>query len=146
MEKDWQDAIVSFYREVDKEIERLARADDVVCASCGDCCYFDTAGHLLYASTLERRYLRLVSTPAPNPDASADLLAAGVRCPYQQDNTCHARSGRVLGCRLHFCQWRDPAVAEEVAERWHFRLKRVHDALGEAWEYRRLFPLDENEQ
>ncbi len=135
MESDWREAMAEFYREVDGEIARLAAGQGVTCGGCGECCHFETAGHLLYASRLERRYLRLVSRPADRPDAGHEQLADGSRCQYQQEGKCLAREGRVLGCRLHFCAWPDAGSAQDMAERWHRRLKRLHDELGEEWEY-----------
>lgn len=141
MEKDWLDAMASFYREVDKDMDRLTRRGDVACEGCGHCCHFDTAGHLLYASELEKRYLLRVAALPEHPDGDGEEIESGDRCPYQKDGKCHARSGRVLGCRLHFCQWPDVAAAEDAAEQWHARLKRLHEELGVEWRYARLLPL-----
>ena len=48
-----------------------------------------------------------------------------------------------MGCRLHFCAWTVAADdGEELAERWHRRLKDLHDELGIEWNYRPLLPLE----
>ncbi len=122
----------ALYRELDAELAGLS------CAGCGRCCHFDEVDHLLYASRLERLYLAQTARVPDQPDAPPELLAAGLRCPFQQHNRCLAREGRVLGCRLHFCAAENP----ELSERWHGRLKRLHEELGEEWEYGPLLPLD----
>ena len=125
-----------FYRRVDAALAAL----DLECRGCGECCHFDVVDHILYASELERRFLREAASLPENPDANADLLAQGLRCPYQADDRCHARNGRVLGCRLHFCDWADSAEEMDFAETWHTELKRLHAALGVDWDYRPLLP------
>lgn len=137
MPPEWFAAMLDFYREADAEIASL----DPACRACGDCCRFDRAEHILYASRLEKDYLLNASPPPPAPDAPPELLAAGLRCPYQIGGRCLARDGRVLGCRLHFCSWSDAGAAEDMAERWHQRLKRLHERLGVEWIYAPLLPL-----
>lgn len=130
-------AMREFYDRLERETAGLGGA----CHACGGCCRFDEAEHLLYASTLEREYLKTVSPvpPPPGDPALRELIDSGLRCPYQIGNTCEARGGRVLGCRLHFCAGGE-AVAEQ-AEEWHRRLAELHDRLGAAWGYARLLPL-----
>lgn len=130
--------LLRLYARLDRRLAKLGLA----CAGCGECCHFDTAGHILYASPLEREAFAAAPPPSA-PDAGPDLLARGLRCPFQQDNRCHAREARVLGCRLHFCQADDPLRLELLSERWHRRLKRLHDLLGIEWDYRPLLPRDE---
>jgi hypothetical protein len=143
MNDEWLDAMAAFYRAVDEDMDRLTRLGDVLCEQCGNCCHFDEAGHVLYASELEKRYLLHVDGLPECPDGGRERVDSGDRCPYQGGDACHARSGRVLGCRLHFCQWPDVAAAEAAAEQWHARLKRLHDDLGVEWRYARLLPLNQ---
>lgn len=130
-------AMREFYQRLEREIAGLGGT----CHACGGCCRFDEAEHLLYASTLERDYLKTVSPPPPLPGAPAlrELVASGLRCPYQVENRCEARDGRVLGCRLHFCA--DGEAVADRAERWHRQLAELHDRLGVTWGYSRLLPL-----
>lgn len=137
MPEDWVAAMRGLYRRLDAELASLSLA----CDGCGDCCHFDKVDHVLYASELERRFLAREGLLPEQPDAPVELLAAGLRCPYQTDNRCQAREGRVLGCRLHFCSWADSEAEGEVAERWHYELKRLHETLDCAWNYRPLLPL-----
>lgn len=126
--------LVDLYAALDRELARRG----ATCAGCGACCHFETAGHILYASRLERELLAGIEPPV-SPDAGSEAIAAGWRCPFQKGNRCLAREARVLGCRLHFCE--GGAGLDELAERWHERLKRLHDELGVAWDYRPLLPL-----
>lgn len=132
--------IAAFHRALDDDLSRI-RPD---CAGCGECCRFDRVDHIVYASRLERLYLLHVS-PLPDPDPEADpetaaLIAAGKRCPYQRGDVCLAREGRTLGCRLHFCRW-PGGGEEEFSEKWHQRLKYLHDTLEQPWDYAPLLPL-----
>ena len=138
MSDAWIEAIRRLYRELDAELSRL----DAHCRGCGRCCRFDEAEHVLYASGLERRYLVLAAPAVSPPVDEADLMARGLRCPYQENDRCAAREGRVLGCRLYHCEWGDEMAEEECYARWHDRLKRLHEELGEEWNYRPLLPLD----
>lgn len=139
MREEWE-RLARLYRELDAELARFAPS----CRGCGECCRFDRVDHVLYASELERGYLLGAASPLSpiGPDAAAaDLLARGLRCPFQADGKCTAREGRVLGCRLHFCEGLGEADEQEFSEAWHARLKRLHAELGLEWSYRPLLPL-----
>lgn len=132
-------AMAAFYSRVDAVLAAFGPA----CGACGRCCRFDTADHILYASSLERAYLVTVSPPPPFDEQGElfHLLSIGHRCPYQDGDACLARDGRTLGCRTHFCEWRDPDGAAEASELLHRELKMVHERLGLEWDYRPLLPL-----
>lgn len=138
MSEPWFEAMRNFYRDLDEELSGL----EVSCRGCGCCCHFDVVDHILYASGLERRYLVRVAGPQPLADAEPEQLAWGLRCPYQSGGRCQAREGRALGCRLYHCDWPDGVDEDMVYQRWHERLKRLHDELGEEWDYRPLLPLN----
>ena len=133
---EWSARLEEFYRELDRELEDLG----AVCDGCGECCHFDKVDHVLYASRLERLHLARAAELPLHPDATPELLAAGLRCPYQSGGRCLAREGRVLGCRLHFCSWPARQDENDFAERWHAKLKELHDTLGVGWDYRPLLP------
>lgn len=135
--EDWAEAMRGLYARVDAALAERGLA----CAGCGECCHFDVVDHVLYASELERRMLRLTGEFPAVPDADGELIEKGLRCPFQAGNRCHARDGRVLGCRLHFCAWANSAEEMDFAEAWHGELKKLHDELGIEWEYRPLLPL-----
>lgn len=138
------EAMTQLYSDLAAETAAL----DVTCDGCGRCCRFDEAGHIVYASGLERRYLAEKALPPPDSPAGApaDLLAKGLRCPYQVAEICLARDGRALGCRLYFCRWPDPEAEEVFYRKWHDRLKRLHYKLDEPWDYRPLLPLDKRKK
>lgn len=130
-----------FYTRVDAAIA----AQGLQCKGCGECCRFDVVDHILYASELEREYLREVAELPKRPDRDAslvDLLKNGKRCPYQTNNRCEARNARTLGCRLHFCDWANSPEEMDFAEKRHNELKALHSALGAEWDYRPLLPLE----
>lgn len=135
---EWMDKLSAFYSALDEAIA----ARGWVCRGCGECCHFDQVDHVLYASELERSYLLANATQPQQPDGDTDLLAKGLRCPYQQDNRCTARQGRPLGCRLHFCEAEDDF---EFYEMWHIRLKQLHSDTGQDWRYAPLLPLTKEE-
>ncbi|MCD8349216.1 MAG: hypothetical protein LUC93_01210 [Planctomycetaceae bacterium] len=129
--------LAALYQALDDELAALA----VSCRGCGECCRFDRVDHILYASDLERDYLLSMGEPPAVPAGDADLVARGLRCPYQSDGACLAREGRVLGCRLHFCEGLGEVDAQEMGEGWHDRVKSLHVELGIPWNYRPLLPL-----
>ncbi len=128
--------LMELYRELDMELAALGE----ICNGCGTCCQFDKMDHILYASALERELIQ--TTPRPE-DINADeaLIAAGKRCPFQQHTQCHAREGRVLGCRLHFCHGPHTPHVEKLSEHYHEELKELHRRLDIDWDYRPLLPL-----
>ena len=133
-ENDRFRVLFAFYAALDHCLDELGLA----CDGCGECCHFETAGHILYASRLEREALAGFA-PSGHPDATPEAIAAGERCPFQAGGGCQAREARTLGCRLHFC--RGGGELDELSEEWHNRLKRLHDDLGVEWDYRPLLPL-----
>ncbi|MCC8181163.1 MAG: hypothetical protein LIP23_09680 [Planctomycetes bacterium] len=139
---EWLAAMAELYRRVDHGLAALALA----CHGCGNCCHFESAEHILYASDLERLYLAATAPPIaalPEQSQQPELMALinkGLRCPYQMGERCLARQGRVLGCRLHFCQAGEDV--EIFAESMHQELKRLHDRLGIEWRYAPLLPVE----
>ncbi len=133
--------LAALYQALDDELAALGTS----CRGCGECCRFDRVDQILYASDLERQYLISLYPPpaaAAFPPGDADLVRQGLHCPYQADGACLAREGRVLGCRLHFCEGLGEADAQEMGEGWHDRVKLLHAELGIPWNYRPLLPLE----
>ncbi len=109
-------AIQTVYADIDGAVEQIGAS----CAACGECCDFSRAGHHLYVSTAE---LALLS--ALPPPAGGQLLP--LRCPYQAGPRCLARSVRPLGCRAFFCPRALPDQKLPLYEKYHRRLRRLHD-------------------
>jgi len=123
------------------DVDTLMEGQAFVCRGCGECCHFETAGHILFASRLERE--RLGHEPFPPPESRH---ASASRCPYQVNGReCAARGGRPLGCRLHFCEDRFGRLSV-VGEHFHARLKEIHEETGIPWEYAPLLPFAGQEE
>lgn len=116
------------YDELSQDIAKASP----VCDLSGRCCRFQEYGHTLFISAPEAELLLSEGIPANSPIDDAS-------CPFQIGGLCTARERRPLGCRVYYC---DPGYQEfgrELSERYVARLKGLHVAAGEAWEYRPLF-------
>ncbi|MFT3788098.1 MAG: hypothetical protein QM770_18315 [Tepidisphaeraceae bacterium] len=96
----------------------------------------------------EGRASEIASRPHPNPlpvYGSTELAEVrarepdrpwdGTGCPYQIDGLCSVHTIRPFGCRVYFC---DPTATEwqnEQYERFHNRLKSMHQTHGAAYYY-----------
>ncbi len=107
------------------DLERHDGAES--CRACGQCCWFEVAGHSLFATRLETLYL-LEKAGAPARPFTAK------RCGYHQGRRCRAREGRVLGCRIYRCE-EAGGFCSEVAERALAEIKRISLSNGIPMEY-----------
>lgn len=121
-------ALEDLYARVDFEAARLGQ-----CAACGKCCHFKTHGHRLYASLLEALYLVSQCDPPPIPFDDDN-------CGYQEGATCGARQGRVLGCRVYFCE-ADSKAINALYERALAEIKDITSRAGLDWTYAALADL-----
>jgi Fe-S-cluster containining protein len=124
----WQAALEDLdrlYRDLEAELPRYR----FTCAASGRCCDFDAYEHRLYASTLEaERFFRLSPDERKNQDHQ--------QCPaWGEDKLCHAREGRMLGCRTYFCGPYPVQPPDDLYERYHRRLKSIHDRHGIPFRY-----------
>ncbi len=100
--------------------EVLTQADSAIarsgnnCQGCGECCDFASAEHRLYVSTGE---LALLSSVEPVVEPTL------LKCPYQADQQCFARSCRPLGCRVYFCK---SSLADDFYEQFHRKIIDFH--------------------
>lgn len=141
---DVREALRGVYLDVtDAVMRRKPR-----CSTSGDCCHFDRFGHRLFVTTIEVAVFleQLPVLTAPVPAASArrqlQLLTPpradpppGEGCVFQVGGLCSVHAIRPFGCRIFFC---DPTAADwqrEHYERFHARLKRLHDELGVEYAY-----------
>ncbi len=116
-------AVAAVYADVTAAVDARRPA----CAASGKCCHFDAYGHDLFVTTLELaafvRQLRAV--PVPNPGG----------CPFQVGRLCGVHAIRPFGCRLFYC---DPAAQQwqqDLYERLHADLRRLHESLGVEYFY-----------
>lgn len=118
-------AVLAVYADVQKEID----ARRPLCVISGKCCRFEEYGHRLYVTTLElATFIGDLHTPMPTD-------WDGTGCPFQVNKLCSVHTIRPFGCRMFFC---DPTATEwqnELYERFHARLKRLHESLGVPYAY-----------
>ena len=51
------------------------------------------------------------------------------------NNLCTAREARPLGCRIYFCDENAQAWQNDVYEKYHARLRAVHEEFGLPYRY-----------
>ena len=124
------------YTEVEEQVGQL----EVTCRQCGKCCRFGQFGQELLASTVELGYFLawLRKQPGEVWKALASRAEAGHEvCPFLEDNSCPARGGRVLGCRVFFCEAarKDKEKMERIYEVYHSRLVGLHEKNGVDYKY-----------
>ena len=116
----------AIYVELDRELAELRP----LCQSSGRCCKFKDYGHQLWTTRLELDYL-------VEKEGKPPALTEGV-CPYLKGGLCSVRDHRMLGCRIYFC---DPGYASAMAplyERYHLRIKQLHQKYAIPYEYSEL--------
>jgi hypothetical protein len=128
------DAAIGRLREIYADLDAAVASLGARCAACGACCTFPRDGPVLYATAVERRFLRSVPPRRVGPSGRA--------CPYldPDDNRCEARERRTIGCRTHFCSRALPSDddrrrAHELCESALGRLAEEVHARGLPWDY-----------
>ena len=99
-----------------------------VCATSGRCCRFEEFGHRLYVTTME---LAAFVASADRPGTPCD----GTGCPFQAERLCTVHAHRPFGCRVFFCDASSTDWQQEQYERFHERLKRMHEEFGVPYRY-----------
>jgi Fe-S-cluster containining protein len=138
-------------RDVYTAVQREMDARRPICVISGRCCRFEEYGHRLYVTTIElaafahdleqqRRSATGAERPphlTPDSRALTQLPApadAGA-CPFQINKLCGVHPIRPFGCRMFFC---DPTASEwqnQTYERFHARLKALHEELNVPYYY-----------
>jgi len=95
-----------------------------LCVMSGRCCHFETYGHRLYVTTLE-----LAAFVSQYDKVTKDKWN-GQGCPFQVSRMCGVHASRPFGCRVYFCDMNSDAWQREVYERFHVRIKRLHESLA----------------
>jgi hypothetical protein len=114
----------ALYAELDADIAALAPRCDLS----GRCCHFKDYGHDLFVTTLELAELVGLHGWPPQAEGSG-------QCPYQRGLACTAREGRPLGCRIFYCDPTYEAAMHAITERYHARVKVIHERFGLTYEY-----------
>ena len=126
---DAREAILRLYADVQHEID-VRRP---VCVMSGRCCRFEDFGHRLYVTTLELASfvhgVRRATVPAGGKPWD------GTGCPFQSNKLCGVHAIRPFGCRMFFCDATATDWQNETYERFHTRLKVLHDELAVPYYY-----------
>jgi hypothetical protein len=132
--KHVEEAVVTAVAAVLAEADADIASRQPVCRASGRCCQFEKFGHRLYVTTAE--LLHFVHVQGVGKGIPLPLLTQNAEgCPYQVEGLCTARAARPLGCRVYFCDANAQAWQNEVYEKYHAKLKAVHDALGVPYQY-----------
>ena len=120
---DVRDAVRAVYADVQAEVERRRP----VCVVSGRCCRFEEYGHRLFVTTVElAAFVHERSGVAVRDAAGWD----GVGCPFQVGKLCGVHAIRPFGCRMFFCDATSTEWQNEAYERFHARVKRLHEEMG----------------
>jgi Fe-S-cluster containining protein len=125
--------IDALYADVRREIDLRKPRCDVS----GRCCRFGEYGHRLFVTPLEIGAF-LASLPeacASGAGSRASGVGSGDACPYQSGRLCTVHTIRPFGCRIFFC---DPTATDwqhEQYERFHLRLRQLHEELAVPYLY-----------
>ncbi len=127
-------AVRELYADVQAEVDRRRP----VCHISGRCCRFEEFGHRLYVTTLElAAFVRGLDKTAPlqTSPAHKSLPWDGTGCPFQAGKLCGVHSIRPFGCRMFFCDATSTDWQTQAYERFHSRLKLLHERLGVPYRY-----------
>lgn len=141
-QKALEKAVLAVYAEADCDIS----SRNPICKNSGRCCKFESYGHLLYVTAIELIAFSGIGTGVKREVAelpqkgvvSLKQFFAGERaegCPYQIGGMCTAREGRPLGCRIYFCDENAQHWQNEVYEKYHTKLKKLHEDFGIEYRY-----------
>jgi hypothetical protein len=159
---NYETQIIAAVGEILREVDGDVAARRPVCRASGRCCKFEVYGHRLYVTGVELMYFAAREMGAPGAGeggldnsgaehAQGPFPEHGTRarvslpqffsgetvegCPYQVGGLCTAREGRPLGCRIYFCDENAQEWQNEVYEKYHARLRGVHEKFGVPYRY-----------
>ena len=119
--------IRGIYHQLDRDIASVG----AICLAGGNCCKFDLSDHHLYLTGIE---LALLTSRPPIDPARINRR----RCPYQLGPRCSAYPDRPIGCRTFFCKSPWAKHGQRLHEKYHRRIRELHDALGVPYFYLEL--------
>ena len=127
--RDVPPAVQSIYDDLAVQVQQRRP----VCEMSGRCCRFEDYGHRLYVTTIElAAFARGIEQGGPVPAMQA---WDGAGCPFQVSKLCGVHPIRPFGCRIFFC---DPTATQwqnDLYERHHATLKRLHEQLDIPYYY-----------
>jgi len=122
--------IVEIYNELEAELASINPG----CNTCGTCCHFDEFNHVLYASTIETKYIQEnVEVPPFDPDQG--------KCPFLIDHKCTIREHRALGCRVFFCNPDHKETLQDIYEKYYTMIKDMAVKNQTEWNYAPMMKL-----
>ncbi len=122
--------IVEIYNELEAELAGINPG----CNTCGTCCHFDEFNHVLYASTIETKYIQEnVEVPPFDPDQG--------KCPFLIDHKCTIREHRALGCRVFFCNPDHKETLQDIYEKYYTMIKDMAVKNQAEWNYAPMMKL-----
>ena len=128
---DVREAVARLYADVQAQIA----ARRPVCVASGRCCRFEEYGHRLFVTTIElAAFAYDLQTRAQGPALTGDTWD-GTGCPFQVARLCGVHALRPFGCRMFFCDATSTDWQNDTYERFHARLKGLHDELAVAYYY-----------
>jgi Fe-S-cluster containining protein len=122
-------AVRALYSAVQAEID----ARRPVCLVSGRCCRFEEYGHRLFVTTAE--LATFVGEIRSSGRAIDPHPRGGAACPFQSNKMCTVHAIRPFGCRMFFCDATATEWQNEAYERFHAKLKRLHEELGVPYFY-----------
>ena len=128
-------AVGAVYADVRREVD-LRRPR---CEISGRCCRFEEYGHRLFVTTAE--LAAFVHGLGDMTGGARPLALApagpwdGTGCPFQSNKMCGVHAIRPFGCRMFFCDATSTDWQNDAYERFHDRLKRVHEELAVPYFY-----------
>ena len=155
-----RELLVRAVGEILAELDADVAGRRPVCRASGRCCKFEVYGHRLYVTGVELEFFAAKCAPGageavrnepvaehaqgpfpehgPRTSVSLPQFFSGEKfegCPYQVEGLCTAREGRPLGCRIYFCDENAQSWQNEVYEKYHARLRGVHERFGVPYRY-----------
>jgi Fe-S-cluster containining protein len=126
-------AVDALYADVQAAIDQRRP----VCVMSGKCCRFEEYGHRLFVTTMElAAFVSRVSGVRSTALTTGGIQGSdGKGCPFQQNKLCTVHTIRPFGCRMLFCDPTSTHWPNEVYERFHARLKALHEELGMPYFY-----------
>ena len=122
--------IVEIYNELEAELASINPG----CNTCGTCCHFDEFNHVLYASTIETKYIQEnIEVPPFDPDQGT--------CPFLIDDKCTIREHRALGCRVFFCNPDHKETLQDIYEKYYTMIKDMAVKNQTEWNYAPMMKL-----
>jgi Fe-S-cluster containining protein len=100
-----------------------------LCEMSGRCCRFEEFGHRLYVTTIE------LAAFLAGIGARREMSWDGTGCPFQSAKLCTVHAIRPFGCRMFFCDPTSTQWQNDAYERFHARLKSLHEQLSVPYFY-----------